>query len=76
MKHPFNASVSVAIDRMGGTGEVAKLCEITPASVSGWKCDGMPKARIKFLRLARPEAFRDLRDCDLLEPARREPAAA
>lgn len=72
----MNQSVSTAIARMGGTSAVAKLCEITPASVSGWKHDGMPKSRIKFLRLARPDAFSDLRDCDLLAPASEQPAAA
>jgi hypothetical protein len=45
------------IDALGGTGEVAKLCEVTDAAVSQWRRDGIPKARLQFLRLARPDVF-------------------
>jgi hypothetical protein len=45
------------IDALGGTSEVARLCEIQPASVSEWRKLGIPKARLKFLKLARPAAF-------------------
>jgi hypothetical protein len=45
------------IDALGGTGEVARLCEVSDAAVSQWRRDGIPKARIQFLRLARPEVF-------------------
>lgn len=49
-----------AIERMGGTSAVARLCEIAPASVSEWKRTGIPSARLQYLRLARPDAFRGI----------------
>ena len=54
------------IDALGGTSEVARLCEIQPPSVSEWRKLGIPKAQLKFLRLARPEVFVTL---GLAEPA-------
>lgn len=48
------------IDALGGTSEVARLCEIQPASVSEWRKLGIPKARFKFLELARPAVFKSL----------------
>jgi len=48
------------IDALGGTSEVARLCEISPASVSEWRRLGIPKARLKFLELARPAVFSKL----------------
>lgn len=45
------------IDALGGTFEVARLCEVQPPSVSEWRKAGVPKARLMFLRLARPEVF-------------------
>lgn len=43
------------IDGLDGTVAVADLCEIDPGAVSQWRKNGIPKARIKFLRLARPD---------------------
>lgn len=48
---------NVVIDRLGGTGAVARICEINPASVSGWRENGIPKSRVQFLRAVYPEAF-------------------
>lgn len=45
------------IDALGGTGKVAKLCGITPGSVSQWRNKGIPHAWMKFLRAARPKTF-------------------
>jgi hypothetical protein len=45
------------IDALGGTSEVARLCEIQPPSVSEWRKLGIPKTQLKFLRLARPAVF-------------------
>lgn len=45
------------IDRLGGTSATARLCEVQPPSVSEWRKTGIPKAQLKFLRLARPEVF-------------------
>ena len=48
---------SALIDRLGGTCAVAELCAVKPPSVSVWRKTGIPKARLMFLQLARPEAF-------------------
>ena len=45
------------IDRLGGTSATARLCEVQPPSVSEWRKAGIPKAQLKFLKLARPEVF-------------------
>lgn len=48
------------IDALGGTFRVAELCEVKPPSVSDWRKNGIPRARLMFLRVARPEIFADL----------------
>jgi hypothetical protein len=48
---------SEIIDILGGTTEVARLCEIEPPSVSEWRHNGIPKARRMYLRLLRPDLF-------------------
>jgi len=45
------------IDALGGTSATARLCEVQPPSVSEWRKNGIPKAQLKFLKLARPDAF-------------------
>lgn len=48
------------IDAIGGTAEVARICEIKPPSVSEWRSSGIPRARLMFLRLAKPEVFKQV----------------
>lgn len=43
------------IDGLDGTVAVAGLCEIDPGAVSQWRKNGIPKPRMQFLRLARPD---------------------
>lgn len=45
------------IDALGGTNEVARLFNIKPGSVSGWRINGIPPARLMYLQLARPDLF-------------------
>lgn len=45
------------IDALGGTAEVARLCHVKSPSVSEWRQNGIPPARLQYLRLLRPEAF-------------------
>lgn len=45
------------IDALGGTSKVAELCEVTTGAVSQWRTDGIPHARLMFLKLARPDVF-------------------
>jgi hypothetical protein len=48
---------SEIIDRLGGTTEVARICQIKPPSVSEWRATGIPPARRQYLELLRPDAF-------------------
>ena len=48
---------SALIDRLGGTVEVANLCEVSPQAVSHWRREGIPRARLMYLRVLRPEVF-------------------
>jgi hypothetical protein len=48
---------SEIIDRVGGTTEVARICQIKPPSVSEWRATGIPPARRQYLELLRPDAF-------------------
>lgn len=52
---------SEIIDRLGGTTAVARMFEIEPPSVSEWRTEGIPKARLMYLKLAHPEVFSENR---------------
>ena len=66
-KHTYNARMKTnfdqnsIIDMIGGTTEVARLCEVEPQAVSQWRKTGIPKARLMFLKLKRPSIFRQLK---------------
>jgi len=45
------------IDALGGTGEVARLCQITTGAVSQWREKGIPKSWMMFFRQRNPELF-------------------
>ena len=46
------------IDELGGTNVVAALCEVSPQAVSQWRNDGIPPARLMYLKVVRPDIFR------------------
>lgn len=48
------------IDSLGGTSAVARLCEIEPPSVTGWRSNGIPKAWLRYFRCSRPDIFKAL----------------
>ena len=48
---------SAIIDRLGGTGRLADLCDVSSQAVSQWKRTGIPSARRAFLKLLNPGAF-------------------
>jgi hypothetical protein len=48
---------SEIIDAFGGTSRVAELCEVYPSAVSQWRDDGIPRARLMYLKLLRPDIF-------------------
>lgn len=56
-KQTENHPDSAAIDMMGGTSSVAKLCRVKPPSVSEWRKTGIPSARRQYLELVHPDAF-------------------
>ncbi len=62
------------IDRLGGTGATAKLCKTSPGAVSQWRRDGIPGARLMYLKLARPDVFEPI-DC-ARAPAESQPTHA
>lgn len=45
------------IDALGGTVRVAEMCEVTKAAVSQWRENGIPNARLMYLKLLRPDVF-------------------
>lgn len=53
---------NLIIDALGGTAEVARLCNVKSPSVSEWRQNGIPPARLQYLRLLRPEVFADQDD--------------
>lgn len=46
------------IERLGGNARTAEFFEVTPGAVSQWLQNGIPKDKIKILKLARPDIFR------------------
>lgn len=48
---------SKLIDEMGGTVHVARLCNVSSQAVSKWRKDGIPEARLMYLKLLLPELF-------------------
>lgn len=55
---------NLIIDRLGGTSETARLCDIKPPSVSEWRRTGIPKTQLKFLKAVRPDVFIDAPPAD------------
>ncbi len=51
------SKVSALIDALGGTGELASLCQVTSPSISGWRKRGIPHAWLMFLRERFPQHF-------------------
>lgn len=45
------------IDDLGGTSAVAEMCNVTPGAVSQWRENGIPEARLMYLRLLHQEVF-------------------
>jgi len=55
--HKSRHSDSELIDKLGGTAEVARICEVKPPSVSEWRTAGIPPARLMYLKVIKPEVF-------------------
>ena len=48
---------SALIDLLGGTGAVARECEISDQAVSQWRENGIPHAWKKYFLLRFPDVF-------------------
>ena len=53
----MNISATKVIDALGGTFAVARIFDIRPPSVSDWKRDGIPRARVMYLKAAYRKAL-------------------
>lgn len=53
-KHPHSS----IIDDLGGTAAVAKIFSIKNPSVSKWRNQGIPHARLMYLRVKYPKIFK------------------
>lgn len=53
----MNAPAVAIIDALGGTAEVARMFEIRMPSVSAWRHDGIPRARMLYLKAVRPDVL-------------------
>jgi hypothetical protein len=51
---------NLIIDALGGTYKTAKLCDVKPGAVSQWRRNGIPKSRLMFLKVVRPDVFAKL----------------
>lgn len=56
----MNPHATKVIDVLGGTAEVARLFDVRMPSVSDWKRDGIPHARMMLLRETRQEQLADI----------------
>lgn len=48
---------SQLIDKLGGTGAVARIFKVSSQAVSKMRKNGIPQYRIDYLKLLRPELF-------------------
>lgn len=53
----MNAHAAQIIDALGGTAETARLFEIRMPSVSAWRHEGIPRARMMYLKAVHPSAL-------------------
>lgn len=50
---------SKLIDKIGGTVAAARVFEVSPQAVSKWRRDGIPRARLMYIKAIRPDLFDD-----------------
>jgi hypothetical protein len=54
----MNADAVKIIDALGGTAETARIFQVRMPSVSAWRHDGIPRARMMYLQAAHPKALK------------------
>lgn len=57
-----DAYANAVIDRLGGTSAVARIFDIRPSSVHQWRIDGLPKARLQYLKVAFPKILKSIEE--------------
>lgn len=73
-----NEAAVKVIEALGGTAAVARIFGLEMPSVSDWKKDGIPGARMMFLRVAKAKQLRgiDLAAATSAGTKKRRPTAA
>ncbi|EFI63659.1 MULTISPECIES: hypothetical protein [Comamonas] len=72
----MNTSATKVIDALGGTFAVARIFDIKPPSVSDWKRDGIPRARVMYLKAAYRKALAGIDLAEATAPLRTRPVSA
>jgi len=54
----MNSHATQIIEALGDTAEVALMFDITKSSVSVWKRNGIPKARMMYLKVTRAKVLK------------------
>lgn len=44
----------------GGTTKLAEICHVTPSAISQWMSNGIPEARLMYLKLLKPKVFAEI----------------
>ncbi len=70
----MNTHATKVIEALGGTAETARLFGISMPSVSDWKKDGIPRARMMFLQATRANLLNGI-DLDLATSHAKQPQA-
>ena len=56
----MNLHADMTIEALGGTAAVSRLFGISMPSVSGWKQDGIPPARVMYLKVAHKKILKGI----------------
>lgn len=62
-----NINAEKIIDALGGTSKTARIFNIQPESVCGWRWKGVPQPRIDQLELRHKKLFKQIKEflpCD------------
>ena len=72
---PIASGATGVIQALGGVAEVARIFKIAMPSVSGWKHEGIPDARMMYLKVAYADKLKGI-DLDAATSQRRAKEAA
>lgn len=57
---PVNKDASTIVERLGGTTATAKLFGLRAPSITDWKEYGIPRSRMMYLEVARPDVLSEI----------------